>query len=479
MKQLSLTALSALLALSVSAQTLCESGFAGDYPCHNVDLLAVMALEDIGGGANGNDCWGWTGPTGREYAIYGRANGTSFIEITDPTNPVYLGNLPTQTTNSLWRDIKVFNGHAFIVSEAGLHGMQVFDLMQLETVENPPVNFEVLAHYPVFGNAHNIAINEESGYAYAIGSSLAGGGLHIVDINDPANPQIAGLFGEDGYTHDTQVVMYNGPDADYQGKEIAFACNENTVTIVDVTDKGDCQFISSVAQDEQIGYIHQGWLTDDHRFFLMNDELDELNFAVNTRTYIINVEDLDNPSVVGFFESDLPASDHNLYNLGNLCYQANYFAGMRILNLDGIEEGQLEEVAYFDTNPEFDGAGFSGAWSVYPYFESGNVIISTFSHFFVVRPSETISGIASENLEETGFSMYPNPAHDQATLKSDNAPIALEDLRVSDLLGRRIEVEGIQLSPRSVRIVTADFTPGVYLVRVNGQGGTTRLIVER
>lgn len=479
MKHLSLVALSALLTLAVNAQTLCEFGFAGNYPCHNVDLLAVMPLADIGGGDNGNDCWGWTGPSGREYAIYGRANGTSFIEITDPANPIYLGNLPTQTTSSLWRDIKVFNDHAFIVSEAGLHGMQVFDLMQLETVENPPIAFEVLAHYPVFGNAHNIAINEASGYAYAIGSSLAGGGLHIVDINDPANPQIAGLFGEDGYTHDTQVVMYNGPDADYQEKEIAFACNENTVTIVDVTDKGDCQFISSIAQDEQIGYIHQGWLTEDHRFFLMNDELDELNFSVNTRTYIINVEDLDNPFVVGYFESDLPASDHNLYTLGNLCYQANYFAGMRILNLDGIEDGLLEEVAFFDTNPEFDGAGFSGAWSVYPYFESGNVIISTFSHFFVVRPSDVISGIANQSAESSDYSIYPNPSQEQAIFSSGGKAIALRDLLICDLQGREVNIEGFQLSPTSVQIITSDLIPGVYLVRVNGQGGATRLVVER
>ena len=68
----------------------------------------------------GNDCWGWTDQymTGREYAIMGVDNGTVFIDITDPTNPVYLGKLPTATVKSSWRDMKVYNDHVYIVSEA-------------------------------------------------------------------------------------------------------------------------------------------------------------------------------------------------------------------------------------------------------------------------------------------------------------------------------------------------------------------------
>ena len=170
--------------------------------------------------------------------------------------------------SSLWRDIKVYGNYAFIVSEAGGHGMQVFDLTKLRNVNNPPVNFSADAIYTGFGNAHNIVINEETARAYGVGTNTASGGLHIVDISNPLNPTILGTFSQDGYTHDAQVVTYIGPDAQYQGKEIAFACNENTITIVDVDDPTDATLISTEGYSGS-AYTHQGWLTEDHKYFVV------------------------------------------------------------------------------------------------------------------------------------------------------------------------------------------------------------------
>ena len=133
---------------------------------------------------------------------------------------IYLGKLPSATTSSSWRDIKVYQDHAFIVSEAGGHGMQVFDLTKLRNVANAPETFEADTRYTGFGNAHNIVINEGSGYAYAVGTArndLYNGGAHFIDIQDPKNPIAAGGYGANGYSHDAQVVTYNGPDIDYNG----------------------------------------------------------------------------------------------------------------------------------------------------------------------------------------------------------------------------------------------------------------------
>jgi choice-of-anchor B domain-containing protein len=102
-------------------------------------------------------------------------------------------------------------------------------------VGSPPVTFANTAHYDDFGSAHNIAINEDSGFAYAIGTGTCSGGLHMVQ--NPASPTNAGCYSGDGYTHDTQCVIYNGPDADYQGAEVCFSSNEDTLTIVDVSNK--------------------------------------------------------------------------------------------------------------------------------------------------------------------------------------------------------------------------------------------------
>ena len=167
------------------SQTPCENGFAGIYPCSGYDLVSEISLSTLSATASlANDSWGWTDPdTGNEYAIVGLSNGTAFIDISNPVNPEHLGTLPTQTFNSSWRDVKVYNNHAFIVSEAANHGMQVFDLTKLRNVNISTFLFAD-AVYSEFGNAHNIVINEDSGYAYAVGTNTFNGGPHFINIQE-------------------------------------------------------------------------------------------------------------------------------------------------------------------------------------------------------------------------------------------------------------------------------------------------------
>ena len=374
------------VATTATAQSPCVNGLAaGLYPCDNVDLYATMGVNQVGGGEM-NDIWGWTDPLdGKEYVLLGRTNGTAFIDISNPTSPVYLGNLNTNTVSSLWRDIKVYGNYAFIVSEAGSHGMQVFDLTKLRNVNNPPVNFSADAVYTGFGNAHNIVINEETARAYGVGTNTASGGLHIVDISNPLNPTILGTFSQDGYTHDAQVVTYIGPDAQYQGKEIAFACNENTITIVDVDDPTDATLISTEGYSGS-AYTHQGWLTEDHKYFVVGDELDEQQSGVNTRTYFFNVEDLNNPFLAGTYTATTSAIDHNLYIKDGVAYQSNYRAGLRLLDVSNAPNA--EEIGYFDLYPSSDAAQFNGTWSNYPYFASGIVAVSHIEEgLFLLKPN--------------------------------------------------------------------------------------------
>ena len=355
------------------------SGSAGPYPSSNINLLANLPLSAIGGtaGVLGSDLWGWNDPsTNSEYALFGRTDGTAFVNITNPTNPIYLGSLPSATGNTAWRDIKVYQDHAFIVSDNnGNHGMQIFDLKTLRGVTSP-TTFTETAHYSGFQRAHNVAINEDTGFAYAVGTDTDSGGLHIVNIQNPAVPVFAGSFGADGYTHDAQVVTYHGPDAQYGGKEIAFNSNEDTLTIVDVTSKSSPTQLSRTGY-EQSGYAHQGWLTEDHRYFLMNDEQDETNLGVNTTTHIWDVADLDHPVHIGTYVNPILGTiDHNLYVKDGLVYEANYSSGLRVLELTDIANGMLTEVGYFDTYPANDDTDYDGAWSVYPYFASGSIIVS-------------------------------------------------------------------------------------------------------
>ncbi|MCA0131156.1 choice-of-anchor B family protein [Winogradskyella alexanderae] len=362
---------------SFAPQFPCVDGLANGHPCNGIDLMSQISIEQLGGtGAEGNDSWGWTDPdTGKEYALVGTTTSTAFVDITSPSQPIYLGRLPTETVNSLWRDVKTYANHAFIVSEAPGHGMQVFDLTRLRNVTNPPVIFNADAVYNGFGNAHNIVINEDSGFAYAVGSDTFSGGPHFVNIQNPSNPVAAGGYANDAYSHDAQVITYNGPDPDYNGKEILIGSNINEVVLVDVTDKSNPTQISTINYSN-IGYTHQGWFTEDMTYFLLGDEVDEIDFGINSRTIVFDFTDLDNPQFQMEYFGPTGAIDHNGYVKGNDFYVANYSAGLRIVDISGIDTGMMSEIAFFDTYIPHDNTAFNGAWNVYPYFDSGTIIIS-------------------------------------------------------------------------------------------------------
>jgi choice-of-anchor B domain-containing protein len=368
----------------------CENGMAGEYPCNGYDFLGRISLADLGA-QSGNDIWGWIDTTtGKEYALMGLDNGTAFVDITDTENLIYVGKLPTATLNSPWRDIKVYHDYAFIVSEASEHGMQVFDLTKLRSVGNASQNFVADAHYTGFGNSHNIVINEATGFAYPVGTArddIYNGGAHFIDIHDPLQPILAGGYGLDGYSHDAQVVTYSGPDPDYIGAEIYIGCNESTVVIINVSDKDNPIHIASLVYPYR-AYTHQGWFTEDQRYFLLGDELDEINSGFNSRTLIFDFSDLDNPVLHTTYSGSTAAIDHNGYVKGDEFYLANYTAGIRVLDISGIAGKSITEKGYFDTFPSSNVADFNGVWSVYPYFESGKIIISDINRgLFVVKKS--------------------------------------------------------------------------------------------
>lgn len=392
----------------------CSDGSASHFGCGNVDLLSFLPTSEIGGdrGVRLNDIWGWTDPkTGKEYALVGRMDGTSFVDVSNPSNPVYVANLPKPDSvqASVWRDIKVYDNHAFVVADnANDHGIQVVDLTNLRDFEGTPLILKEVAHYDRVHSVHNIVINKDTGFAYAVGSSgggqTCGGGLHMINIQDPTNPTFAGCFADPstgrsgtGYTHDAQCVKYEGPDEQYQGHEICLGANETAISIGDVTDKDKPRAVSTVSYPDY-GYVHQGWLTEDQRYFYQNDELDELTGKVDsTRTLVWDVSDLDDPQFVREYFFDNRASDHNLYIKGDFVYESNYVSGLQVLDISDPENPV--KVGFFDTAPfGEDKAGFSGTWSNYPFFESDIVIMTSSQEgLFVLDKQETTTRAAGLN----------------------------------------------------------------------------------
>lgn len=377
----------------------CIEGMAAKtFPCKDVDMMSHLSLEDLGL-SFANDIWGWVDPlTEREYAMVGGIEGTVFVDITDPLRPAVVGTLPTHSTagGDFWRDIKVYDDHAYIVSENSGHGMQVFDLTRLRSETG---TYTADFDYAEISRAHNLNINEDTGYAYLIGTNTCSGGLHMVNLENPAEPEFAGCFSDHGYFHDTQCVVYDGPDAAHRGKEICVSSAAtytgsftpegiiNTISVVDVTDKANPVALDRLEYPMD-GYSHQGWLTPDQKYFLHNDELDEVFHGVRTTTRIFDVRDLDDISVRAVTDNGAESIGHNLYTEGKRAYASNYTTGLRVFDTSKVADGQLPEIGYFDLYPENDNASFEGGtWSNYPYYSSRSIAVSSIERgLFVLQP---------------------------------------------------------------------------------------------
>lgn len=488
----------------IFAQSPCVGGFAThttngvttSYPCDGYDLLSRVPIATLAttlGNEEGSDIWGWTDPlTGKEYAIVGTTNSTAFVDISDPINPLFLGRIETVNNNtSFWRDVKVYNNHAYIVADGvGAHGMQVFDLTILRNGVDSDLTFDgpqVLRFTGnggtgdlTIGSCHNIVINESEDVAYLVGcSGAASGGPVFVDITNPSNPTVVGSYAAKGYTHDAQVITYNGTDnnvtsptvsgvSSYIGREILLASNggsNDRVVLLDVTEKNNPQFISEITYPNP-GYAHQGWFTDDHRYFIFGDETDEQNFGFGTRTFVFDMLDLDNPVLISTYEASFTAIDHNGYVKDDKFYLANYRAGLRVLDIPTLisTNNSNSEIGYFDTYPASNSANFNGAWSIYPYFSSGNIIVSDIERgLFVLRPSDMALSTDTFKIDNT-FSISPNPAtQSNITIK---ASATINTVEVYSILGKKL-ISKSNINTDSYVLPIPDLSNGIYLVKIN------------
>ncbi|TFK65919.1 hypothetical protein BDN72DRAFT_871698 [Pluteus cervinus] len=390
--------------------TPCVNGKAGEYRCNNIDLYSFTPHELLGSQTGeGSSSWGWTSPDGREIIIVAQADGAAFAEVNPDGSVTYLGRLPKQSSNSIWREIRVYKSYAVIGSEASNHGIQIFDLRQLLTVDPAQPKTFALTDAALFkglptGRTHNVVVNEEKEYAVSVGASprtdACKSGLIFIDLKDPANPTSPGCAPQDGYVHDAQCIVYRGPDAKYNGRDICYGYNEDTLTIYDVTDKTNTSVISRTTYTGA-SYTHQGWVLDplNQEYLLLDDEYDEYDKVGPARdgypvTYIWDIKSLEQPVVSGYYKSGQKSIDHNQYIHEGKAYQSNYAAGLRVLDVSSIPSDPtgngVKEIGFFDVYPEDDASGglidFVGTWSSYSAFKSGYLAINTIERgLFIVK----------------------------------------------------------------------------------------------
>jgi choice-of-anchor B domain-containing protein len=339
----------------------CRAAGGPEYDAVDVELLSRVPLEDFTSPIQGNDVWGFQTAVGRKYAIMGFESGTGIIEITDPRNPVVVAQIPD--TTSIWSDMKYYKGYAYNVNEDG-DGVQIINLSDVDNgvatlVGSAPGGMQT---------AHNVAIDPVNGFLYPCGTNIAPGFIAF-DLANPANPVPVGIYDE-VYVHDLYIHSYEDcplPARAGEHCELAYCFAGSTdFRIVDVTDKSAMTTVGTLVYPTR-RYCHQGWISSDAKYIFSNDELDEANGTVSqTRTYVIDIQNVLAPTLAATFDHPGCWIDHNLMTRGDRVYNAHYAAGLRVLDVSNPLAP--DEVAYFDTHPEDNVQDFVGVWGVYAGF---------------------------------------------------------------------------------------------------------------
>jgi choice-of-anchor B domain-containing protein len=329
---------SVLVLTSVPGTSIAQTSF-------NVSLFGTLNPVPI----RYSGSWGYTAPGGAEYALLGGFQGTHIIAIDDSTDIHQIDFVDGQDSN--WREITVIGDHAYVVTEGGgdLQGMQVIALSFL-----PDSVHLVTTYTGTFLRSHIIMrdITTEDPVVYVSGTSSTGG-VHMIDVSDPANPIQVGLYNPPYYIHDAHV----------RGTLLFASALSTGLDIVDIADKANPMLLSRI--EHQAQFTHSTWTTSDLSHVVVTDEVDGLPAR------IWDIRDLDNPVEVSQYSANLQSLVHNPYVLGGLVFLSHNTEGMRVLD---IRDPALPvEVGYYDTYAGPSG-GFNGLWSAYPYFPSGKII---------------------------------------------------------------------------------------------------------
>jgi choice-of-anchor B domain-containing protein len=424
----------------------------------NFDLSALQANS-------GNDCWGWVAPSGREYALAGVSNAMVAVEITDPTNAQIVARVTH--SNSLWGDIKVYRNYAYVSNESS-GGIDVIDLSNLD---NGQLRLVKRMTDNGVSRSHNVALDEEHGFLYLCGSNIGSGRLMAFDLADPENPAFAGQAPtSEVYVHDAHLRTYDtGP---FGGRQIAFCFNGSRgLDILDVTNKAAMVRLSRFTYTG-LSYCHQGWTSEDGTLLYMDDELDEQRGRVETTTtYVVDISDLANPTLAGTFTSGRGTIDHNLYTHNGLIFEANYRSGLHVFD---PSEAPIDpqHVGYFDTYPEGEGFSFDGAWSVYPYFPSGTVIVSDLDRgLFILDVSELqpfSAPVPPNSFEVTRGELVSGELPD--LFDSDESRVVVDARRPTELAASSVEIEVVGTvatdTPVALRFVVEAACSGDPVVQI-------------
>ena len=392
-----------------------------------------------------NECWGLV-VNDREFAIIGSTAGTHFFDVTNPENSFEAAFVAGGYTGGgvIHRDYHDFSDYLYMVCDEGSSStLQIVDISDLPNSVNVVYDSNIL-----FTISHNIYIDTATAKLYACASNSA---MDVYSLNTPTSPSLIYSYNEVGNVHDAFVRN----DTAYLN------CGNSGFRVLDfsnVNQLGDQPtLLGSLTSYPDAGYNHSGWLNDDGTIYIMQDE----NHGYDVK--IIDVSDLSNLTVISTFNSGVDPNSmaHNGIIKGNLAYIPYYHDGLRVFDIS--DPSNPIQTWKFDTYIPNDHNSFKGAWGVYPYLPSGNIIVSDMQTGLYIIELST----GTSNTFENGYqdNIYPNPANDKFTFKSD-----ADNITLYNSLGVKIKEE--KLSKNQNTIFRGQLINGLYFYSLNKNGET-------
>tara|TARA_B100001057_G_scaffold89793_1_gene86041 strand:+ start:762 stop:2105 length:1344 start_codon:yes stop_codon:yes gene_type:complete len=386
-----------------------------------------------------NEIWG-VNINGKEFAIIGSTAGSHFFDVSDPQNATEVAFVAGAYTGAgvIHRDYHDYNGYLYIVCDEGSPStLQIVDITDLPNSVNTVYDSNNLLN-----RVHNIFIDTATAKLYACAT---GDAMEVFTLSNPINPTLIYTYNDVGHVHDAYVI-----------NDTAFLnCGNNGLRIMDfsmVNNNGDIpNELASFTSYPDAGYNHSGWLTDDGNIYAMQDE----NHGYDVK--ILDVSDFSNISVLSTFSSNVDPNSmaHNGIIKGDLLYIAYYHDGLRVFNIS--DPSNPVQVNNYDTYLPNDHISYRGAWGVYPYLESGNVLVSdmqTGLYIFELNNSST-----NTNEVENTISVYPNPISSTFIIKNKIAT----RLDICDIFGRVVTSENLDYQTSILE--RKNISDGIYLFK--------------
>ena len=315
----------------------------------NMSLLGQLDYQTLHN-SDVSDVWGYVDEFGTEYALVGVNNGgVSVVSLDDPSDPQEVFYYPG--VNSIWRDLKVYNDHAYITTEGG-GGLVIIDLAPLpQSTALTAINWMGTN----WESAHNLFI-DENGIAYIFGADRGNGGTIFLDLTlNPMLPIEVGTF-DTWYAHDG---MARG-DTLY-----ASHISDGFFSIVDVSDKQNPVVLGT--QNTGNNFTHNCWVSSDGDHLYTTDEVSGGYLGSYDISDPTDIEELD------LVQSD-PGSGtipHNTHFIHHHIVTSYYRYGTTIHDVS--RPGNVVEVGHYD-HSAFSGNGFNGGWGTFPYLPSGRIL---------------------------------------------------------------------------------------------------------